>query len=220
MSRSRLRGVVDSILLAVGARVTLFEFVTSQPYRRKTRLPWRFVLGLSLAVASASAGIEVTAPSGMPKGTTVTAEKLWEEFDRTLPPGVWVSPLESTHYEVISAQWMRRAFLPALKRQMKALTAKGIPEDNSAGNCSGLALVGRLMLTLSAMDAHARSPAVATVIVTQNKAYGGLGATWEDHCVAFVLTDEGPWIIEVQSGAYTAIDAYPNRESIKLVSVH
>ena len=150
----------------------------------------------------------------------MTAEKLWEEFDRTLPPGVWVSPLESTHYEVISARWMRRSFLPALKRQMKTLTEKGIPEDNTAGNCSGLALVGRLMLNLSAMDARARAPAAATVIVTQNKAYGGLSATLEDHCVAFVLTDEGPWIIEVQSGAYTAINAYPNRESIKLVSVH
>ena len=150
----------------------------------------------------------------------MTAEKLWEEFDRTLPPGVWVSPLESTHYEVISARWMRRTFLPALKRQMENLVQQGIPEDNTAGNCSGFALIGRLMLSLSAMSVHARSPAAASVIVTQNAAFGGLGATMVDHCVAFVLTDEGPWIIEVQSGAYTAINAYPNRESIKLVSVH
>lgn len=200
--------------------MTLFGFVTAKSFRRKLLPTWLLAFGLGFAVISASARIEVTAPSGMPKGNTVTAEKLWEEFDRTLPPGVWVSPLESTHYEVISAQWMRRSFLPALKRQMKVLTAKGIPEDNTAGNCSGFALIGRLMLSLSAMDARARAPAAATVIVTQNKAYGGLSATMEDHCVAFVLTDEGPWIIEVQSGAYTDIIAYPNRETIKLVSVH
>jgi hypothetical protein len=58
------------------------------------------------------------------------------------------------------------------------------------------------------------------VIVRQEKAFGGLSATMEDHCVAFVLTDEGPWIIEVQSGAYTNIGDYPNRGTIKLVSVH
>jgi hypothetical protein len=70
------------------------------------------------------------------------------------------------------------------------------------------------------MDAGARAPATATVIVRQEKPFGGLYATKEDHCVAFVLTDEGPWIIEVQSGVYTKIGDYPNRGTIKLVSVH
>jgi hypothetical protein len=77
-----------------------------------------------------------------------------------------------------------------------------------------------LMLSLSAMDVHACAPAAATVIVRQERPFGGLSATKENHCVDFVLTDEGPWIIEAQSGAYTTIDAYPNRGTIKLVSVH
>jgi hypothetical protein len=156
----------------------------------------------------------------MPTGRTVTALQLWEEFNTALPADVWVSPLEASHYEVVSAKWMRRDFLPALKREMKILWDKKIPEENAAGNCNGFALVARLMLSLSAMEAHARAPAAATVIVKQEKAFGGLGATQEDHCVAFVLTDEGPWIIEVQSGAYTKITDYPNRATIKLVSVH
>ena len=175
---------------------------------------------LGLAVATSWADLRVTAPSGMPIGTTVTAEQLWKEFDRTLPPDVWVSPLENSHYEVISAKWMRREFLPALKQEMKTLWARNIPEEDSAGNCNGFALVCRLMLNLSAMEAHARAPAAATVIVKQAKPFGGLSATMEDHCVAFVLTDEGPWIIEVQSGDYTKIADYPNRSTIKLVSVH
>ena len=175
---------------------------------------------LGLATLPARAGLDVYTPTGMPRGKTVTAEQLWHEFDQALPPNVWVSPLENRRYEVISARWMRGDFLPALKRQMKVLWDKNIPEEDSAGNCNGFALVCRLMLTLSAMEAHACAPATATVIVHQDRPFGGLSATREDHCVAFVLTDEGPWIIEVQSGAYTKIGDYPNRSTIKLVSVH
>ncbi len=173
-----------------------------------------------LALLTARADLRITAPTGMPVGKVVTAEQLWQEFDRALPAGVWVSPLENTEYAVIPAKWMRRSFLPALKEQMKSLWAHGIPEENAAGNCNGFALVCRLMLGLSAMEVHARAPATATVIVHQDKPFGGLSATKEDHCVAFVLTDEGPWIIEVQSGTYVSLSDYPNRGTIKLVSVH
>jgi hypothetical protein len=175
---------------------------------------------LGFTTLTTRADLEVYGPSGMPTGNTVTAAQLWQAFDHALPSDVWVSPLESSRYEVISAKWMRREFLPALKHQMKLLWKEGVPEENAAGNCSGFALVCRLMLSLSAMDAHACSPAAATVIVRQERPFGGLSATKENHCVAFVLTDEGPWIIEAQSGAYTTIDAYPNRGTIKLVSVH
>jgi len=175
---------------------------------------------LGLGEGGARADLDVYGPSGMPTGETVTAEQLWQEFDHALPPDVWVSPLENSRYEVISAKWMRREFLPALKHQMKMFWKEGIPQDNAAGNCNGFALVCRLMLSLSAMEAHACAPAAATVIVRQEKAFGGLSATMEDHCVAFVLTDEGPWIIEVQSGAYTKIGEYPNRGTIMFVSVH
>jgi len=178
------------------------------------------VAAVLAATAAGRADLDVSAPSDMPTGKTVTAEQLWQEFDHSLPPGVWVSPLESKKYEVISARWMRRSFLPALKRQMDTLWKERVPEDDTAGNCNGFALMCRLMLSLSAMDSHACSPAAATVIVKQDRAFGGLSATREDHCVAYVLTDEGPWIIEVQSGAHTMMGTYPNRESIKLVSVH
>ena len=175
---------------------------------------------VSFAAVTAWADLSVNTPTGMPTGRTVTAEQLWQEFDRALPADVWVSPLENSKYEVISARWMRQEFLPALKRQMKLLWREGIPQENSAGNCSGFALVCRLMLNLSAMASHARAPATATVIVRQENPFGGLTATMEDHCVAFVLTDEGPWIIEVQSGVYTNFSDYPNLGTIKLVSVH
>jgi hypothetical protein len=187
---------------------------------RLPRLGSLLVVFLSLAVVSTSVALDVYAPTGMPTGMTVTAEQLWQEFDRTLPPDVWVSPLQNTKYEVISAKWMRQTFLPALKRQMQELWARRIPEENSAGNCSGFALICRLMLSLSAMSAHARAPATATVIVSQQQPFGGLTATMENHCVAYVLTDEGSWIIEAQSGEYTKIADYPNRGTIKLVSVH
>jgi len=187
---------------------------------RPTGRAWWLAIVLGIAAGAARADLRVVAPTGMPTGRTVTAQELWREFDRSLPPGVWVSPLESSRYEVISAQWMRRSFLPALQREMRLLWDKGIPEENTAGNCSGFALVCRLMLNLSAMAAHAHGPAAATVIVKQDRSFGGLSATKEDHCVSYVLTDEGPWIIEAQSGTYTPIGSYPNLGTIKLVSVH
>jgi hypothetical protein len=187
---------------------------------RRQRLIPLLAAVLSLAVVSTSAGLDIRAPAGMPTGKTVTAEQLWQEFNRTLPPDVWVSPLENNQYEVISATWIRRSFLPALQRQMKELRDRGISADNTAANCNGFALVCRLMLNLSAMEARARAPATATVIVSQEHPFGGIDASMENHCVAYVLTDEGPWIIEAQSGEYTKITDYPNWKSIKLVSVH
>jgi hypothetical protein len=178
------------------------------------------LLGIALALAPARADLAIIAPSGMPIGKTISAQDLWHEFERTLPNGVWVSPLENANYQVISARWMRRCFLPSLKEQMKAIREQRLPEENSAGNCNGLALVCRLMLGLSAMESHARAPATATVIVRQESPFGGLSATLENHCVAFVLTDEGPWIVEAQSGVYTKLGDYPNLKSIMLVSVH
>jgi hypothetical protein len=175
---------------------------------------------LACSTAVARADLQLIAPSGLPLNRTVTAEQLWQEFDRALPPGVWVSPLQNLQYQVIPARWMRRTFLPALKRQMATFTERNLPADNSAANCNGFALVCRLMLNLSAMSAHAAAPAAATVIVFQGRPFGGLAATDEKHSVAFVLTDEGPWIIEVQSGEYTPLADYPNRETIRLVSVH
>jgi hypothetical protein len=211
--RSPDRKGKDPPIAAIGGAYLL-------PPAGRIRLTRWLAVVLSLAAVTCWANLDVSAPTGMPTGKTVTAEQLWEVFDHALPPDVWVSPLESSKYEVISAKWMRREFLPALKQQMKTLWEKRIPEEDSAGNCNGFALVCRLMLSLSAMEAHARAPAAATVIVKQEKPFGGLSATMEDHCVAFVLTDEGPWIIEAQSGVYTKIGDYPNRGTIKLVSVH
>jgi hypothetical protein len=177
-------------------------------------------MGVLLALLPARAQLAIHIPGGMPQGPKVTANQLWEEFNRSLPSGVWISPLEASEYQVVPAKWMRRVFLPALKDEMARMWAAGVPQEDSAGDCSGFALVCRLMLQIAAMDSHARAPAAATVIVKQERPFGGLSATRENHCVAFVLTDEGPWIVEAQSGAYTALSAYPNRSTVLLVSVH
>lgn len=166
------------------------------------------------------AELQLTAPGGLPHGKTVSAQKLWEEFDRSLPPGVWISPLQNEEYLIISAQWLRRSFLPALNRQMDQFARQKIGAENSAANCNGFALLARLMLNLSAMATNAPAPATATMIVHQAAPFGGLSATQENHSVAFVLTDEGPWIIEVQSGEHVKLADYPNRSTIKMVSVH
>jgi hypothetical protein len=220
VSRSLPPGGVGSVGLAAGGRTGVHAGVKET---RAKQGRWRLA-GLAalaaLALAAARADLAINAPSGMPIGKVVTAQELWREFNRTMPAGAWVSPLENLEYQVISARWLRRCFLPALKDQMKAIREQKLPEEDSAANCNGLALVCRLMLGLSAMESHARAPATATVIVKQENPFGGLSATMENHCVAFVLTDEGPWIIEAQSGAYAKIRDYPNLSSIKLVSVH
>ena len=224
MSRSRRPGAVGTATLAVSRRrasaaCVRFPSGLFRPHSAAVRLI-ALAAALAWSTAAARADLQISAPGGLPLGRTVTAEQLWQEFDRALPPGVWVSPLQNLEYQVIPAQWMRRSFLPALKHQMATFTRKNLPAENSAANCNGFALVCRLMLGLSAMSAHAAAPAAATVIVYQGRPFGGLGATDEKHSVAFVLTDEGPWIIEVQSGEYTPLSDYPNRGTIRLVSVH
>lgn len=232
--RWRQQGDVDAWRLATGPVPALLGSVLlchaprseSEPGRSRPlqvaaaavrRIAALLLVGAAVALR---ADIMLAIPDGLPTGKTVTAEQLWHEFDSVLPAGVWVSPLENTEYEVISAKWLRREFLPVLKNQMKELRRRGIPMENSAANCSGFALVCRLMLGVAAMEARARAPATATVIVKQEQPFGGLSATLENHCVAFVLTDEGPWIIEVQSGEHTALSRYPNLGTVKLVSVH
>lgn len=234
MSRSQLPGAVHARLVAPAARPAQLADMSATPtnVRRTNRdrpiRPGRpglwaagwLAAGLALAGLTARAALSVTTPTGMPVGRTVTAEQLWEELDRTLPDNVWVSPLQNPAYEVISAKWLRRSFLPALKRQMASLEKTITPADDSAANCGGYALMCRLMLGLSAMAAQGRAPATATLIVQQGKPFGGLPATKENHCVAYVLTDEGPWIIEVQTGTHVPAADYPNLATIKLVSVH
>jgi len=179
------------------------------------------LVGLAAAtVASARADLMIRAPDDLPISASVTAEQLWQVFDHALPAGVWISPLEAPAYQIVPARWMRRTFLPALKEQMHGFWAQNLPMEDSAANCSGFALICRLMLNLSAMHARAHAPAVASVIVKQDHPFGGLSATRENHCVIFVLTDEGPWILEAQSGIYIAALQYPNRATIRLVSVH
>ncbi len=220
MSRSLPPGGVGAVGLAAGGWAGVDTRVKKKSATNgRWRLPGLVAL-FAGALACARADLAVNAPSGMPIGKVVTAQELWREFDRTMPAGAWVSPLENLEYQVVSARWMRRCFLPSLKEQMKAIREQKLPEEDSAANCNGLALVCRLMLGLSAMESHARAPATATVIVKQENPFGGLSATMENHCVAFVLTDEGPWIIEAQSGVYAKIRDYPNLTSIKLVSVH
>ena len=214
-----LRRQTEAIPGSAGGRAPGSAFGVA-PYFGRARPARVLAAVLALAAGRSVADLYLSTPDDMPTGKTVTAEQLWKEFDSCLPAGVWVSPLENAEYEVISAKWMRSSFLPALRREMREFWAEKIPEDGSAGNCNGFALVCRLMLGLSAMASHASAPATATVIVRQEKPFGGLSATKEDHCVAFVLTDEGPWIIEVQSAQYTKLGDYPNRGTIKMVSVH
>ena len=178
-------------------------------------------LGLILTTATAGARLDVETPRGeMPRGKTVTAEALWESLNAELPANVWVSPLENKEYEVISAKWMTKQFLPQLSRIMDDFRASHLPEDDTAGNCNGLGLVGKLLIELSAIEVHAKAPAAASVIVKQQFAFGGVDATKVGHYVLLVLTDEGWWVIEAQSGKHVPLHDYPNRATIHQVSIH
>lgn len=178
------------------------------------------MLALVLAGTSSSANLRFMAPGDMPTGRTITATELWEELNRTLPAGVWISPLQNETYQVVSAKWLRRTFLPSLRRQMKQIWDQRLPADNTAANCNGFALVCRLLLNISALSTQDSAPATATLIVQHERPFGDLPATHVPHSVAWVLTDEGPWVIEVQSATPIALSDYPNREFIKLVNVH
>ncbi len=66
-------------------------------------------------------------------------------------------------------------------------------------------------------SADNEEPSVAVVVVSQINEYGGIPASKGLHMVNLVMTNNGWFIFEPQSGKYILLEKYPNQEYIKYI---
>ena len=94
----------------------------------------------------------------------------------------------------------------------------GIMPINQKENldCDNFAMLYKSLMGISAYkSAYSAEPSVAVVVVRQVNEYGGIPASEGFHMVNLVMTNNGWFIFEPQSGKYILLENYPNQEYIE-----
>jgi len=94
----------------------------------------------------------------------------------------------------------------------------GIMPINSKENldCDNFAMLYKSLVGISAYKSEEQNePAVAVLVVEQINEFGGIPATGGLHMVNLVMTNNGWFIFEPQTGKYTLLERYPNQEYIQ-----
>lgn len=85
-------------------------------------------------------------------------------------------------------------------------------------DCDNFAMLYKSLMGISAYkSADNEEPSVAVVVVSQINEYGGIPASKGLHMVNLVMTNNGWFIFEPQSGKYILLEKYPNQEYIKYI---
>lgn len=88
------------------------------------------------------------------------------------------------------------------------------PKENL--DCDNFALLYKSLMGISAYKSQeASEPAVAVLVVRQMHEFGGIPGTEELHMVNLVMTNNGWFVFEPQTGKYTLLERYPNQEYIQ-----
>lgn len=159
-------------------------------------------------------------PPALTAPATVTNQALLTEAQKLLPAGAYLGPLLDETYAVVPQAWLKEQFLPFYRREVARVRQLG-SEDAEASDCDNYGTFIRHTLALAGWIGHTAQPAVAHVIVFQEKAFSGLGRTRERHSVCLILTDAGWQVIEPQNAArLTPLSRYPNRDTIQFIAFH
>tara|TARA_B110000003_G_scaffold90841_1_gene93007 strand:- start:21281 stop:21892 length:612 start_codon:yes stop_codon:yes gene_type:complete len=83
-------------------------------------------------------------------------------------------------------------------------------------DCDNFAMLYKSLMGISGYKSSNKSePSVAVVVVRQVNEYGGIPASNGLHMVNLVMTNNGWFIFEPQSGKFILLENYPNQEFIK-----
>lgn len=83
-------------------------------------------------------------------------------------------------------------------------------------DCDNFAMLYKSLMGISGYKSSSESePSVAVVVVRQVNEYGGIPASNGLHMVNLVMTNNGWFIFEPQSGKFILLENYPNQEFIK-----
>jgi len=94
----------------------------------------------------------------------------------------------------------------------------GIMPINQKENldCDNFAMLYKSLMGISGYkSANKEEPSVAVVVVRQINEYGGIPSSNGLHMVNLVMTNNGWFIFEPQSGKYILLEDYPNQEYIE-----
>lgn len=83
-------------------------------------------------------------------------------------------------------------------------------------DCDNFAMLYKSLMGISGYKSSNKSePSVAVVVVRQVNEYGGIPASNGLHMVNLVMTNNGWFIFEPQTGKFTLLENYPNQEFIE-----
>ncbi|WP_221029617.1 hypothetical protein [Actomonas aquatica] len=177
-----------------------------------------------LIFASASFGVagrgQLDLPPPLDVDHLVSAQELLEDARQLLPSGGFVGPLLDEQYAVIDHGWLKNTFLPFYREEAAKLRAVA-SREGEASDCDNYGMFLRQMVGLAGIMGRTEEPAVAQVVVVQNRPFSGVRRTRENHSVGLFLTDRGWYVIEPQNGdKLIPFRRYANRKTVRYMSFH
>ena len=86
-------------------------------------------------------------------------------------------------------------------------------------DCDNFAMLYKSMMSVSAYKANSdNEPCVALLVVRQVNKFGGV-PTGGLHMVNLVMTNQGWFVIEPQTGEFISLEKYPNQQYVQLLII-
>lgn len=136
------------------------------------------------------------------------------------PKGAFLGPLLDKQYAVLDHKWLEKEFLPFYRGAVADLRHLA-SRSGEASDCDNDGMFLRQMVGLAGIVGKTEEPAVAQIVVLQNRAFSGGNRTKENHSVGLFLTDRGWYVLEPQNGEHlVAFSRYANRKTLRYATFH
>jgi len=87
-------------------------------------------------------------------------------------------------------------------------------------DCDNFAMLYKSMMSVSAYKSkEPHEPCVALIVVRQVNEFGGIPGTGGLHMVNLVMTNQGWYIVEPQTGEFVLLEKYPNQQHLQLLLI-
>ena len=146
-------------------------------------------------------------------GLYFAQQKTFNWVDTKVPKDIKVT-LFDVNYKAIDYYF----FLKFNKWFEKLKFENGIMPISQKENldCDNFAMLYKSLMGISGYKSPNKSePSVAVVVVRQVNEYGGIPASSGLHMVNLVMTNNGWFILEPQTGKFILLENYPNQEFIE-----
>ena len=125
--------------------------------------------------------------------------------------------LLDNHYRVVDYYWFRKFnnWFAEMKHNNGLNAGQGARENM---DCDNYSMLYKSMMSAAAYKSGAVSePAVAMVVTKQLKEFSSIPATGGLHMLIFVMTSQGWFIVEPQTGDFVELHKYPNQQGMNLI---